>query len=222
MRYLLTGPTKGNISRFNEYKECNFVILGDAFLDTPKILKVLDAGDNVFYCVRGLDKKVSYIENLDQTFDEYVQGFVWYDKKYPFIRYLIDGQIYKFDDVKCLVLGGGSNPDENIQLVKKDKSLTLDTGYKHQDNIYKRVVGKDVDLLLTYSKLSNNLNGETEQFIDKVEKHVNWKYWFVGRFNEDIDITPKIKYINEDLIDFAQFKVINHDDDEYNLIDLGV
>ena len=221
MRYLLTGPTRGDISRFNEYKECNFVILGDAFLDNPKILKVLDAGDNVFYCVRGLDKKVSYIENLDQTFDEYVQGFVWYDKKYPFIRYLIDGQIYKFDDVKCLVLGGGSNPDENIQLVKKDKSLTLDTGYKHQDNIYKRVVGKDVDLLLTYSKLSNNLNGETEQFIDKVEKHVNWKYWFVGRFNEDIDITPRIKYINEDLIDFAQFKVIKPDDDEYNLIDLG-
>lgn len=222
MRYLLTGPTRGDISRFNEYKECNFVILGDAFLDNPKILKILDAGDNVFYCVRGLDKKVSYIENLDQAFDEYVQGFVWYDKKYPFIRYLIDGQIYKFDDVKCLALGGGSNPDENVQLVKKDKNLTLDTGYKHQDNIYKRVVGKDVDLLLTYSKLSNNLNGETEQFIDKVEKHVNWKYWFVGRFNEDIDITPKIKYINEDLIDFAQFKVIKPDDEEYNLIDLGV
>lgn len=222
MRYLLTGPTRGDISRFSEYKECIFVILGDAFLDNPKILKKLDAGDNVFYCVRGLDKKVSYIENLGQTFDEYVQGFVWYDKKYPFIRYLIDGQIYKFDDVKCLVLGGGSNPDENIQLVKKDKNLTLDTGYKHQDNIYKRVVGKDVDLLLTYSRLTDELNGDTEQFIDKIEKHVNWKYWFVGRFNEDIDITPKIKYINEDLIDFAQFKVIEHDDDEYNLIDLGV
>lgn len=222
MRYLLTGPTRGDISRFSEYKECNFVILGDAFLDNPKILKNLDAGDNVFYCVRGLDKKVSYIENLGQTFDEYVQGFVWYDKKYPFIKYLIDGQIYKFDDVKCLVLGGGSNPDENIQLVKKDKNLTLDTGYKHQDNIYKRVVGKDVDLLLTYSRLTDELNGDTEQFIDKIEKHVNWKYWFVGRFNEDIDITPKIKYINEDLIDFAQFKVIEQDDDEYNLIDLGV
>lgn len=220
MRYLLTGPTRGDISRFNEYKECNFVILGDAFLDNPKILKNLDAGDNVFYCVRGLDKKVSYIENLDQTFDEYVQGFVWYDKKYPFIRYLIDGQIYKFDNVKCLVLGGGSNPDENIQLVKKDKNLTLDTGYKHQDNIYKRVVGKDVDLLLTYSKLTDELNGDTEQFIDKIEKHVNWKYWFVGRFNEDIDITPRIKYINEDLIDFAQFKVIETNDENYNLFDL--
>lgn len=221
MRYLLTGPTRGDISRFNEYKECSFVILGDAYLNNPKILKSLNGTDNLFYCVRGLDEKVEYIDNLDQSFDENVQGFVWFDKKYPFIRYLIDGQIYRFDGVKCLVLGGGSNPNEDVLLVKGDKNLSLDTGYRHEENIYKRVANKEVDLLLTYSKLTEELNGKTEQFIDIIQKNLKWKSWYIGRFGEDVDITPTIKYINEDLIDFAQYKVIESTDDEYNLSEIG-
>lgn len=204
-RWLLTGPTNGDVSRFNNYIDCNFIILGDANLDNKKTLKYLD-GSNIYYCVRGMDKKPKYLNNLQPEYNDEIEGLVWYDPELPCIRYLEDGEIYNFGGIKTLILGGGTNPNIKYELSAKKKDLSLDTSLPHPDKIAKRVAGKTVDLVLSYSAKVKGLEGDTEIWIEKILEEISWKFWGIGRFKEDVNISDKIFYIYNDIIDLEKFK----------------
>ena len=219
-RWLLTGPTNGNISRFNKYKDCAFVILGDADLINRKTLKELD-GSNIYYCIRGLDKKPKYIEELEPIYDEAVDGMVWVSDEYPNIGFLEDGEVYNFNGVRTLVLGGGTNPNTKVELSVRNKDLNLDTSLSNPENILKRLKGKGVDLVLSYTAKIKDLNGPTEEWVDKILREVKWNYWVIGRFKDDVDISDRIMYINEDIVDFENFiskkEVIDNNEETYDI-----
>lgn len=218
-RWLLTGPTYGDATRFENYRNCAFVILGDSNLLNRKTVKELE-GSNVYYCVRGLDEKPKYVDELEPIFDEEVNGLVWINPDYPDIRFLEDGEIYNFGGAKTLVLGGGTNPNIKLELSMRNKDLTLDTSLTKPENIAKRLKGKDLDLVLSYTAKIKDLNGPTEEWVDKILRIVGWKHWIIGRFKEDVNISDRIMYINEDIIDFKNFvsekEVIEENVEEYD------
>ena len=207
-KWFLTGPTKSDISRFKNYENCGFVILGDAELLNRKVVKKIDK-KNTYYCVRGLDEKPKYLENLKSQYDEDIHGMVWLDPKYPYIKFLEDGEIYTFGNAKTLVLGGGTDLNADAELLKRNQYLTLDTSLSEPEQLLKRLKGREIDVVLTYTAKIKELKGETEEWIDKILRVTKWKYWIIGRFKEDVNISDRIMYINEDIINFDNFSSQN-------------
>lgn len=214
MKYHITGDCHGVFDRFfalptNLYppKQTAFICLGDFgvnyYLNGKDDYKKnhLNSLDYLFYCVRGNhEERPELLPHILEVYDDEVQNFVCLEEEYPNIRYLKDGEIYIFNGLKCLVIGGAYSVDKPWRLLGHGK------WFKHEQlsllertHILNWVEGKKVDFVLThtcpYSWRPTDLflpqvdqstvDNTMEKFLEEVKEIVDWKVWLFGHYHED-------------------------------------
>ena len=215
-RWLVTGDTHRDFSRFQQYPaewnndETAVIILGDVGLNVllnehdTYIKKYLRDFYNFYiYCIRGNhEARPSDVPNMEKIWDNQVNGYVYYEKDFPKIRYFLDYGIYFFDNKNVLVIGGAYSVDKYYRLANnhlrwfENEELTEE----EMDDCMLQIVGRKFDLVLTHtcplaqepSDLFLGFIDQTmvskrmEKFLDEVRQEINeGAIWLWGHFHAD-------------------------------------
>ena len=220
--WILTGDTHGGaqtqiridnlLRNSNINKETTgVIILGDAGLNyylnktDAKWKKILNNYGIYIYCVRGNhEARPAFVEGMVLLEDENVQNCVWYEPKYPYIRYFLDGASYNLVDgdktYKALVLGGAYSVDKHWRL---QNGATWFSNEQLSQEEMRKIEGvwdgcefdlilshtcpiswQPIDLFLGFidqSKVDNSMEKWMEKFKDKIK----WGTWLFGHYHDD-------------------------------------
>lgn len=232
-KFFITGDTHGAnhprvktlIHQHPEYQpeEMALIILGDAgfnyFLDNrdSKDKKVVNRLGVKVYCVRGNhEQRPELIEGMKQVYDEDVQGFVYYESKYPNIRYFKDGRFYMINDYYTLVLGGAYSVDKDFRLRRGSQWFEQEQLSETERNkIMKNLEGEEVDLVLSHtcpiswepidlflnSIDQSEVDKSMELWLEEVKYTIDWDVWCFGHFHADRLERPGVEMFFNDIED---------------------
>ena len=233
MKWLITGDTHGDFTRFRNlsYKQKNdedlgIVILGDAGLNY-----LLDERDNYlknkltknykckFYCVHGNHEEIpERVTNMVFEFDENVNGSVWYQPKWPNIRYFTMWGEYVIGGLRTAVLGGAYSVDKFWRLqngarwFETEQMTPVERQYaelclknKHFDLVFSHtcpISWEPSDLFLSAVDQST-VDKTTELWLDKVKDTFNYNIWLFGHYHTDRLERPHVEqfYYNIESLD---------------------
>lgn len=140
-------------------EETAVIILGDSGLNyylnetDIKEKKTVNDYGYLIYCVRGNhEARPSDIEDMVYYDDKEVKNFVYYQKQFPNIRYLIDGFSYEINGLRTLVIGGAYSVDKYYRLEtgnKWFKNEQLD--FSERSNISNKLAHYEYDLILAHT-----------------------------------------------------------------------
>ena len=126
----ITGDTHGYFQRYYEFTarmnpnpDDVMIILGDAALNYHGVER--DSSRKYFvnsfpfttFCIHGNHEMRPWDVPGMKT-KEYCGGIVWFEEDYPKILYAKDGEIYDFDGLKCIVIGGAYSVDKYQRLAR--------------------------------------------------------------------------------------------------------
>lgn len=239
--WICTGDTHGgfstitrvsNISRNNpelKPEETGIIILGDCGLNfylnntDKKYKKLLNSQGFHIYCVRGNhEQRPELIDSMHLVEDFNVDGVVWMEEAFPNIRYLIDGNIYKFGKYSALVIGGAYSVDKWYRLaragVAKEDALTASpkkTGWFKDEclteaemvTIAKVNLGKTFDFVLSHtcplswqptdlflgSVDQSTVDNSMEVWMDGFKDLINWNVFCFGHYHADRIERPHVE-----------------------------
>ena len=224
--FYITGDTHGDFSRFKYFQKKmsltdkdTIIVLGDAALNYDgsfhdvRTKSFVNGFPFTTFCIHGNHEKRPYDIKTYKT-KKYCGGDVWYEEEYPKILFAKDGEIYDFDGLKCLVIGGAYSVDKYYRL-----SMGYHWFYNEQpsEEIKKYVESQikknnnTVDIVLTHTCPlkyeptevflpgldQNTVDTSTETWLDKIEANLNYKYWFCGHFHTSKKI-DQLQFMFED------------------------
>ena len=217
----ITGDTHRDFNRLMKLdynKNDMLIVLGDAginyYLDDSddRLKEYLNGLDIKFFCIRGNHEERP--ENIS-TYKEkkMFNGKVFIQEKYPNIIFAKDGEVYNIDGLKVLVIGGAYSIDKYYRLMRgynwfKDEQLNK----IEMDNIFKKVKGKQFDVVLTHTCpykyepkevfLSGidqtNVDKSMEYFLDKIEENIKYDKWYCGHYHTD-KVIDKMEFMFESI-----------------------
>lgn len=225
MEYLITADKHGSFAYLLDNLQSNYgdrdpkdlgiIILGDAGLNfylnktDEKKKAFLNARGYTFYLVRGNHElRPSMLENSKMIYDVEIHGKIYFEEKYPNIRYLIDGEYYFFNGFNCLCLGGAYSVDKEYRLLNHypwflDEQLSE----KEMEDISSRLEGDHFDFILSHtcpyswmpkdlflsfidqSKVDNSMEIWMDNFKDKID----WDIWLFGHYHSDRLVRPGVE-----------------------------
>lgn len=187
---------------------------------------VNDTGYHI-YCVRGNHEERPENLGMDQLWDTYIKGSVYYEPEFSNIRYLFDGEEYQFGEYIALVIGGAYSVDKWYRLMRagytsdqaniadpkkcgwfKDEQLT----YAEMEEISERCAGHSYDFVLTHTcPLSweptdlflSGINQAAvdksmEKWLEKFKDTINFNVWCFGHYHADRLERPHVEqYFND-------------------------
>lgn len=198
------------------------IVLGDAGInyftdDRSKPLKEnLKELLLTLFCIHGNHEERP--ENIPRYNEKnFHNGIVYYEEDYPNVLFAKDGEIYDFNNKKCLVIGGAYSIDKYFRLQygyewykseqpseeTKEKVLKLINKIKKVDVVlthtcpYKYIPREMFMSGVDQSKVDNS----TEEFLDKVEETLQYKKWYCGHYHTDKKI-DKIRFMFHDIEEF--------------------
>ena len=227
----ITGDTHREFERifkftkkYNTTKNDYLIILGDVginyYLDESdtKIKEGLSTLSLTLLCVQGNHEERP--ENINsykkiRIFD----GEAFIEEKYPNLIFLKDSEIYNFNNLKTLVIGGAYSIRHEIPKFLKTEYKYFESeqpSFKTKQKILELIeYKKEIDVILTHTCPSkyqpieafyigvdqSKVDKSTEYFLDKVEESVNYKKWYCGHFhiNKMID---KMIFLFDDIRGF--------------------
>ena len=223
--YLIRGDCHGNFTWLENLKEkyepekTAIIILGDAGLNfyltktDDKIKKSVEAKGYYLYCVRGNhEARPKDVPNMKILWDDDIMGPVYYQEKYPHIRYFFDFYNYVIDGNNVLVIGGAYSVDKyhrlmrfgfseednnpkitgwfnNEQLTKEEMTL-CSTWYKNAkfDFVFTHTCPYDwepTDLFLGSIDQSTVDNTMEKWLMELRDNLASWGVWCWGHFHDD-------------------------------------
>jgi len=249
-KWLITGDTHGAntqvIRRARKMypnflpNEIGLIILGDAGFncgrpeEDAKWKKIVNKFGVQVYCVRGNhDQHPKYMnENeycFDKFFDENVQGLIYQQKKYPNIKYFLDGHEYIIDGLHTLVIGGAYSIDKNYrlennmfwepheQLTKQEmKDISETFKGEHFNLILSHTCPlswQPKDLFLTFID-QKEVDNSMEVWMEEFKDLITFDMWYFGHYHQDRLVRPcgvQMLYKNIDSLDKAKARWIDKD-----------
>lgn len=228
-KWLITGDLHGNASRFAETyedelnpSEVGIIILGDAgvnyFLD-KRDLRLKETLKNYlfrFYLVRGNhEARPSDVPNMVELYDQEVKNFVYLEPNYPSIRYLQDGEVYNFNGISALVVGGAYSVDKEYrQKMGWSWFANEQLSSKEWVDIHNKTDGLKVDMVLTHTCpisweptdlfldfiKQDTVDKSMENELETLKNSIDWGVWLFGHFHADRLERPRVeqmfKYID--------------------------
>lgn len=189
-------------------EELGIIILGDVgincYLDSSDDrlkYQINNLGPQI-YCLRGNhEERPENIPGMIRVWDEQTTENVYVERKFPNIKYLIDGGEYQFGEYCCLALGGAYSVDKHWRLQHhpktwfKDEQLTQE----EMDNIRKRIKHESYDFILTHTCPysfrptdlflnfidQNTVDSSMERWLEQVKNEVEWGVWCFGHYHAD-------------------------------------
>jgi len=208
--------------KFKTTKKDIMIILGDSginyFLNSKDITlkKKLAKYPITFFCVHGNHEERPENISTYKT-KEFHNGIVYYEEEYQNILFAKDGQIYDFNNLKTLVVGGACSNDKGyrIRVGIQWFESELPTVEQKKEILKSIELNKDnIDVILThtcpfkylpidsYIKFidSENSYNDFEKWLDMLLE-LNYIKWYCGHYhiNRTVD---KIKFIYNDIVQF--------------------
>ena len=150
---------------------------------------------------------------------EWNGGIVYREEKYPHLLFAKDGEIYNFDGIKAIAVGGAYSVDKEYRL---QNGWGWWADEQPSDEIKVRVEkalaenGNKIDVVLSHTTplkyepremfLSSidqsKVDKSTEIWLDKIEDTIDYKKWYCGHYHTDKTI-DKIRIMFEDISEFG-------------------
>ena len=226
-RWFVTGDCHREFSRFKNYPDSinndktAIIILGDAGINymldehDSQIKNYLTKRFNFhIYCVRGNhEARPQDVENMILEYDENVQGEVYYQKKWPRIKYFKDWGLYTIGDYRVAVIGGAYSVDKEWRLYMKQK--WFENEQLSDDEMLEctaDLMGQEVDFVFTHtcpicweptdlflgSVDQSKVDKSMELFLEEVAKVFRWKIWCFGHYHADRMERPYVEQYSKD------------------------
>jgi len=226
---VLTGDTHRVFDRIFEFcveyettSEDIIVILGDAginyYLDSSdELLKEELLGLNAtLFLIHGNHEERPYnIGNYEEM--SWHGGIVYYEEEYPNLLFAKDGEIFDFNGKKVMVIGGAYSVDKNYRLSRKMPWFESE----RPDYFVKSYVESQLDRIdwkvnyvfshtVPFSYMpreaflpnidSNSVDNSTEEWLETIEKKLNYERWFAGHYHIDWSM-DRIQILFEDYLE---------------------
>lgn len=227
----ITGDTHGNFTRvrnlcrvFETKKEDILIILGDAGINyygadrDKKVKKMLENLPITIFSIHGNhEMRPKTIPTYKEV--EWNGGIVYQEEKYPHLLFAKDGEIYDFEGIKAIAIGGAYSVDKEYRLqngwgwwadeqpseeikARVEKALA-DNGNK-KDVVLSHTTPlkyEPIEMFLSYVDQSK-VDKSTEIWLDKIEDTIDYKKWYCGHYhtNKSID---KVRIMFEDVTVFG-------------------
>lgn len=219
MNYYITGDTHANFDRLHEFcqrmetsaETDTLIIAGDSginyYLDDFKhyeIMKTLKNLPITILCVHGNheDRASNIPRWYMKVYKAEIEGYVYLQKMYENVQFLICGEVYKFNGAKTLIVGGAYSVDKSMRLAygyswfpneqpdEKIKALTrknivrnngkLDNIITHTCPINDRPI-ENFNLNIDQSTVDTS----TEEFLQEVKETTQFNNWYCGHYHID-------------------------------------
>ena len=219
MNYYITGDCHGLVERrmevltqrlYNERinkEDAALIILGDSGFNywgdsrDKKLKKRVNKFDIPVYCVHGNhEEDPRNVPNMSKWWDEEVNNFVYREQDFENIRYLVDGEIYRFGQYNVLILGGAYSVDKDYRLQTGKKWFSSEQlSPQEMEYILERWTNHTFDFILSHTCpisweprdlfLSNiqqsSVDKTTEEWLEKVKRNVKFTVWCFGHYHCD-------------------------------------
>lgn len=226
----ITGDTHRDFSRvyslFHKYGVCRkdiLIILGDAGINyyggkKDKMLKeqLRDLPITIFAIHGNHERRPGTIPTYKEV--RWHNGIVYKEEEYPNLLFAKDGEIYDFDGIQTIVIGGAYSVDKYYRLIRgyswwadeqPDDEIKSKVERKLNDNKNK------IDVILSHTSPASyvptemflsgidqsKIDNSTEQWLDTIENRVQYKRWYCGHFHTD-KTTDKIHFLFNDIEEF--------------------
>ena len=238
--WLITGDTHGLVnSRLKNIdsqvyipEETVVIILGDMGLnfylnktDAKNKKAVNDTGFHI-YAVRGNHEERPERLNMNQLWDTYIKGGVYYEPEFPNIRYLMDGEEYEINGHPTLVIGGAYSVDKWFRLDGRPENTDSWTGWFKDElltltemaDITKYTYGCKYDFVLTHtcprsweptdlflrSVIQSSVDKTMEYWLDVFKEYIQWEVWLFGHYHADRYIKPGVEMLYTSIVDLEE------------------
>ena len=222
-----TGDKHANFERVFEYCYENdtdiddiMIVLGDAcinyFLDIRDyILKnKLKELPITLFCIHGNHEERP--ENIDTYITkEFHNGTVYYEEEFPNILFAKDGEIYDFEGLSTLVIGGAYSVDKPYRLQMGYNWYPSEQPSEEIKNKVREVLKEHdnkVDVILSHTCPykympyemfmggidDSKVDKSTERFLDEIEENTDYKLWYCGHYHTDKEI-DNIRFMMHDI-----------------------
>ena len=226
----ITGDKHADFSDIFDFCNTNetttndtMIILGDAginyFLNKKDYLlkDELKKLPITLFCIHGNHEERP--ENISSYKEKiFCEGTIYYEDDYPNILFAKDAEVYNFNGIKTMVIGGAYSVDKDYRLVMGYRWFPSEQPSKEtKDKVLKKLesLNNKIDVILSHTCpykylpyevfLSNvdqsGVDNSTEEFLDKIEDKTNYKKWYCGHFHTD-KCVDKIRFMMYDIIEF--------------------
>ena len=223
----ITGDKHGDYDQVIEFcyknntsKNDIMIILGDAginyYLDSKDytLKNYLKELPITLFCIHGNHEERPYnIAGYKSKI--FNNGIVYYEEKYPNILFAKDGEVYDFNGVSTLVIGGAYSVDKYYRLalgynwyeseqpnekIKNDVRKTLKNYNNKMDVILSHTCPFKY---MPYEVFLENVNQldvdkSTEEFLDEIENNTKYQKWYCGHYHTDKQV-DKIRFMMNDI-----------------------
>ena len=208
----LTGDIHGNpsrIVRFAEHQELTpsdtIILLGDVGMNyhgdrRDKLAKMwLSEVKATVLCIHGNHEMRPHTVDGYKT-KEWNGGMVWYEDEYPNLLFARDGDIFKIEKYRYLVLGGAYSVDKNIRLQRQygwweDEQPSEEIKWRTKA----KVEAEKADIVLSHTCPlryiptemflpmvdQSTVDQSTEEWLGSIEARIDYKAWFCGHWHVD-------------------------------------
>lgn len=230
--WIVTGDLHGQIddrfikvSKYYEPSETVIIILGDTganyYLNKKdkKFKEQLCSLGFTFYCVKGNhEARPDEVNGMQGTYDPDVEGFVYFEPEFPYIKYFQEFGTYYINDYKTLVIGGAYSVDKEYRILRgwqwfPTEQLNEDEMAECMKMIEEE--GREYDLVLShtcpYSWMpidlflpfidQSKVDNRTEYFLEEVKEKIQFKKWCYGHYHADRSQNPQARMFFADAVD---------------------
>ena len=208
----ITGDTHGSferVARFTKKMQTEqddvMVILGDAGLNFDlgsrdrKTKSYVNRLSITTFCIHGNH------EARPQTIPTYIEkefhgGKVLFEPEYPNIVFAVDGEVYDFDGLKCLVIGGAYSIDKWYRLKFHspwwpDEQPSFEVKKRVERKL--RELDYKVDVVLSHTCplhfqprekflpffKQSSIDTSTEEWLEEIETKLDYRKWYFGHYH---------------------------------------
>ena len=150
---------------------------------------------------------------------EWHGGIVYREEEYPNLLFAKDGEIYDFNGIKTIAIGGAYSVDKEYRIANgwgwwDDEQPSEEIKARVEKALTDN--GNKIDVILShttplkYEPTEVFLNGidqskvdkSTEIWLDKIEETVDYKKWYCGHYHTEKSI-DKIRIMFEGIVEFG-------------------
>lgn len=224
--YYITGDTHGNFDRITYFQNKMqlsendvLIILGDVGLNYYKNKRDTKRKDEVSkypfttFCIHGNhEARPDTIESY--KIKEFCGGVVWYEEEFPNIVFAKDGEIYNFNGLRCIVIGGAYSVDKYYRILNGWPWFFNEQPNKEIRKYVEEQLEKvnySVDVVLSHTCPYNYepreffmkgidqelIDKSTEHWLQEIENKLDYKKWYCGHFHASKK-TDKMQFMFED------------------------
>lgn len=226
----ITGDTHGDFNRIQYFCTINhttkddiLIILGDTGLnyygekkDVKRKKEVSKLPITIFSIHGNHENRPENIESY--KLKDFHSGKVYYEEEFPDILFAKDGEIYDFNGLQTIVIGGAYSIDKYYRIINgwnwwEDEQPSEETKAIVENNLENS--NWKIDVVLTHTcPLSleprewflkfvdqSTVDKKTETWLEEIKEKLDYKYWFCGHFHGEKK-TDEIEFLFESTKEF--------------------